>query len=74
MTFPSDDEWEEIDRIARTRYWVHVQAVRLALFLAGMLALFGLVSFFASHASPRHCDAWSSACELYIRERNGNGD
>ena len=74
MTFPSDDEWEEIDRRARTEYWLRVQAARLALLLAGTLVLFGLVFFIASHASPRHYDAWGATCEAYIRERYGNGD
>lgn len=74
MTFPSDEEWEEIDKRARTAYWIHVQAMRLALLLAATLILFGLVFFVASHASPRRYDAWSSTCEAYVRERNVNGN
>ncbi len=73
-TFPSDDEWEEIERRALTMAWLRVQMERLALFLAGTLILFGLVFFIASHASPQHYDPWAATCEAYLRERNQHGD
>ena len=72
--FPSDDEWEEIERRARTACWLRVQAARLAILLAGTLILFGLVFFIASHASPRQYDPWAVSCEAYLRERNQHGD
>lgn len=71
-TFPSDDDWEEMDRRAARYARMRALAVRAALFAALAAALYAMVRFVALHAPARRYDAWGQTCEAFVG--NGSGD
>lgn len=72
MIYPSEDEWAEMDRLAR-KYEKIARALRyVAVFTAGALLLFLLTLFVANHSTPMAQDIFSQECEKALKNLKGN--
>ena len=69
-TFPSDDEWEEIERTIRRRIRLAIMARRLAIFGALTASLFMLLywCFCIHHIGEGRTNHWTEAIEAYRRD------
>ena len=74
MTYPSEDEWAEMDRMAR-RYERIAGALRnTALVVAAALLVFLLTWFVARHSSPMGQDPFALECDKVLRQLKGNSN
>ena len=62
-TFPSDDEWELIERAIRRRIWLATMTRRIALMAAATLILFAFLYwlFCVHHLGEGRYDQWGEA-------------
>ena len=70
MTYPSEEDWEELDRMAR-RYEKLMSRLRyLVLVIAFAIILFVIVNYIAAHSTPLSQDIWSMECQKALRQLN----
>ena len=73
MTYPSEEDWEELDRMAR-RYEKLMSRLRYLIFvIAFAIILFVIVNYIAAHSTPMSQDIWSMECQKALKGMRDGG-
>ena len=71
MTYPSEEEWAEMDAMIERRMKIFDRIRYLVILVAFAIILFLIVNFVAAHSSPMAQDPFAMECEKALRNLKG---